>query len=176
MTEPPTAEGPERDPWVEHDPTGTDYARRIARTARATGPAPARTTRSTKPPTLSGAGEDARDPQRVGRVLDAYIADRGWEVSVSIHTLLDRWADIVGESVAAHSTPETYDDGVVVVRTDSTAWATQLRTIASQIVAKLNEAVGDGSVQRVEVRGPDAPTWRHGRLRVKGVGPRDTYG
>jgi len=125
---------------------------------------------------MSGAGDDPRDPKRAGRVLDAYIADRGWEISVSIHTLLDRWADVVGESVAAHSTPETYDGGIVVVRTDSTAWATQLRTIAPQIVAKLNEAVGDGSVTLVEVRGPDAPTWRHGKLRVKGKGPRDTYG
>ena len=170
MTQAPEDEAP-----VEHDPTGTDYARRIARSARATGPAPVRKSRSGNPK-MSGAGDDPRDPQRVGRVLDSYISDRGWEVSVSIHTLLDRWADVVGEQVAAHSTPETYDAGVVVVRTDSTAWATQLRTIAPQIVAKLNEAVGDGSVTLVEVRGPDAPTWRHGKLRVKGIGPRDTYG
>jgi predicted nucleic acid-binding Zn ribbon protein len=169
-------ETPETDPVGEHDPTGTDYARRIARSARATGPAPTRTTRSSAPPKMSGAGDDPRDPKRAGRVLDSYIADRGWEISVSIHTLLERWADVVGEGVAAHSTPETYDQGVVVVRTDSTAWATQLRTIAPQIVAKLNEAVGDGSVTRVEVRGPDSPTWRHGKLRVKGQGPRDTYG
>jgi predicted nucleic acid-binding Zn ribbon protein len=169
-------EKPEPDPVGEHDPTGTDYARRIARSARATGPAPVRTTRASGSPKMSGAGDDRRDPQPAGRVLDSYIADRGWEITVSIHSLLDKWAAVVGESVAAHSTPETYDDGVVVVRTDSTAWATQLRTIASQIVAKLNEAVGDGSVTRVEVRGPDAPTWRHGKLRVKGAGPRDTYG
>jgi predicted nucleic acid-binding Zn ribbon protein len=115
-------ETPETDPVGEHDPTGTDYARRIARSARATGPTPTRTTRSSAPPKM------------------------------------------------------TYDQGVVVVRTDSTAWATQLRTIAPQIVAKLNEAVGEGSVTFVEVRGPDAPTWRHGKLRVKGIGPRDTYG
>lgn len=125
---------------------------------------------------MSGPGDDPRDPKRVGSVLDSYITDRGWEVGVSIHTLLARWEDVVGEVVASHSSPETYEAGVVVVRTDSTAWATQLRTIAPQIVAKLNAAVGDGSVTRVEVRGPDAPSWKHGRLRVKGQGPRDTYG
>ena len=169
------SETPEDEPVVERDPTGTDYARRIARSARATGPAPTRKARPSNPK-MSGAGADPRDPQRVGRVLDSYIEDRGWEVSVSIHTLLDRWSDIVGEQVAAHSTPEKYDSGVVVVRTDSTTWATQLRTIASQIVAKLYESVGDGAVTRVEVRGPDAPSWKHGRLRVKGRGPRDTFG
>ena len=170
------SEPPEDEPVVEHDPTGTDYARRIARTVRATAaPAPQRK-RSSGPPSLSGSGADARVPKLVNNVLNSYIADRGWEVSVSIHTLLDRWSDIVGEQVAAHSTPETYAAGIVVVRTDSTTWATQLRTIASQIVAKLNESVGDGAVTRVEVRGPDAPTWKHGRLRVKGRGPRDTFG
>src|SRR5674476_1431335 len=79
-------ETPETDPVGEHDPTGTDYARRIARSARATGPAPTRTTRSSAPPKMSGAGDDPRDPKRAGRVLDSYIADRGWGISVSIHT------------------------------------------------------------------------------------------
>ncbi len=170
------SEPPEDEQVVEHDPTGTDYARRIARTVRSTSAPIPQKRRSSGPPTMSGSGADARDPKPAGNVLGSYIADRGWEVSVSIHTLLDRWVDIVGEQVAAHSTPETYDAGVVVVRTDSTTWATQLRTIASQIVAKLNESVGDGAVTRVEVRGPDAPTWKHGRLRVKGRGPRDTFG
>jgi len=169
-------ETPEPDPVGEHDPTGTDYARRIARSARATGPAPTRTSRPKGNPKMSGAGDDPRDPKRAGRVLDSYIEERGWEVSVSIHTILDRWADIVGETNAAHSTPETYDDGVLVVRAESTTWATALRKMAYIIVAKLNDAVGDGSVTLVEVRGPDAPTWRHGKLRVKGIGPRDTYG
>lgn len=166
---------PGDEPVPEHDPTGTDYARRIARSARATGPAPARQ-RPVGPPKLSGARDDPRDPRPAGRVLDSYISDRGWQIAVSIHTVLERWPAIVGESVAAHATPETYDDGILVVRTDSTTWATQLRTIAHQIVAKLNEAVGEGSVTRVEVRGPDAPSWKHGRRRVKGQGPRDTYG
>lgn len=170
------SEPPEDEPVVEHDPTGTDYARRIARTVRSTSePAPVRK-RSAAPPTMSGSGADARDPKTVGNVLGSYITDRGWEVSVSIHTMLDRWAEIVGDQVAAHSKPETYEAGVLVVRTDSTTWATQLRHMAAQIVAKLNESVGEGAVTRVEVRGPDAPTWKHGRRRVKGQGPRDTYG
>ncbi len=169
-------ESPQSADPVEHDPTGTDYARRIARTVRSTSEPPPSRKRSAAPPTMSGSGTDARDPKAAGNVLGSYITARGWEVSVSIHTVMDRWADIVGEQVAAHSKPETYESGVLVVRTDSTTWATQLRHVAAQVVAKLNESVGDGAVTRVEVRGPDAPTWKHGRLRVKGRGARDTYG
>jgi hypothetical protein len=31
-------------------------------------------------------------------------------------------------------------------------------------------------VRRLVVRGPTTPDWGHGRLRVRGPGPRDTYG
>jgi predicted nucleic acid-binding Zn ribbon protein len=36
--------------------------------------------------------------------------------------------------------------------------------------------LGDGTVEVIEVRGPQAPSWSRGRWRVKGRGPRDTYG
>ena len=170
------SEPPEDEQVVEHDPTGTDYARRIARTVRSTSAPIPQKRRSSAPPTMSGSGADARDPKPAGNVLGSYIADRGWEVSVLIHTILDRWEDIVGPSNAEHSKPETYDDGVLVIRAESTTWSSALKAMAHIIVAKLNESVGDGAVTRVEVRGPDAPTWKHGRLRVKGRGPRDTFG
>ena len=48
---------------------------------------------------------------------------------------------------------------------------TQIRSYAW-----LNEEVGDGTVTRVDVRGPGGPSWRKGSLTVPGRGPRDTYG
>ena len=80
-------------------------------------------------------------------------------------------------SNAAHSSPEGYADTVLTVRADSTAWATQLRYLAPQLVAMLNEQLGDGTVTRIRVLGPDAPSWKKGRRSVRdGRGPRDTYG
>ena len=66
---------------------------------------------------------------------------------------------------------------MLTVRTDSTAWAASLRTLAPQLVAILNEQLGDRTVTRIAVLGPDAPSWKKGRLSVRdGRGPRDTYG
>jgi predicted nucleic acid-binding Zn ribbon protein len=48
--------------------------------------------------------------------------------------------------------------------------------MAPQLVAVLNEALGQGSVTRVQVIGPQAPSWKKGRRSVPGRGPRDTYG
>jgi predicted nucleic acid-binding Zn ribbon protein len=63
-----------------------------------------------------------------------------------------------------------------VVRADSTAWATQLTLLAGSLVRRLNDELGDETVRVIDVQGPRGPSWRKGRLRVKGRGPRDTYG
>jgi predicted nucleic acid-binding Zn ribbon protein len=88
-----------------------------------------------------------------------------------------RWHEIVGSDLAAHTKPETFADGEVLVVADSTAWATQVRLLASTLVRRLNEELGDGTVQRVKVRGPQNGPKPSGGLRVTGSrGPRDTYG
>ena len=79
--------------------------------------------------------------------------------------------------VGAHSQAESFADGKLVVRTDSTAWATQLRLLAPTVVRRLNEDLGHGTVVVIEVLGPHAPSWKHGSRTVRdGRGPRDTYG
>lgn len=101
---------------------------------------------------------------------------QGWTTEVKLHHLLGGWASLVGEVNAAHSRPETFADKVLTVRAESSTWATSLRQIAPQLVARLNEQLGQGSVERVQVIGPHAPSWKKGRRSVPGRGPRDTYG
>ncbi len=92
-------------------------------------------------------------------------------------SVFGRWAQIVGADLAAHTSPESLTDGELTVSADSTAWATQLRLLAGQLVKRLNAELGDGSVVRVKVRGPVTSTRKPGEWRVRGSrGPRDTYG
>jgi predicted nucleic acid-binding Zn ribbon protein len=110
-------------------------------------------------------------------VLPRVIEEQGWTTQLSVVGMLGHWEALVGETNAAHSAPEAFRDGVLRVRAESTTWATALRTIAPQVIAKLNEHIGDGTVTRMDVVGPNGPTWKAGRLSVRGGrGPRDTYG
>lgn len=126
---------------------------------------------------LSGSHPDERDPQLLGGELDKLVAKEGWELMLRVRGVIARWDELVGPEVSAHATPETFTDGVLVVRTDSTAWATQLKLLTPQVLRRLNEELGPGTVTVLEVRGPDAPSWSRGRRSVRGGrGPRDTYG
>jgi len=124
----------------------------------------------------SGPGPDDRDPQRFGRIVSHVAAQRGWSPRLTDASVLGRWPQIAGPEIAGHCTPVSLRDGELVLRAESTAWATQLRQLQRQLLATLAAAVGDGVVRRITVVGPSGPTWRHGLRHVRGRGPRDTYG
>jgi predicted nucleic acid-binding Zn ribbon protein len=117
-----------------------------------------------------------RDPEGVGNVFSRMLAERGWKSPVAIGSVLSRWDEIVGADIAAHCVPESFDADTVLVRCDSTAWATQLRLITPQVLQRFEAELGAGVVTRLSVVGPAAPSWRKGGRSVKGRGPRDTYG
>jgi predicted nucleic acid-binding Zn ribbon protein len=124
----------------------------------------------------SGPGPDARDPQLLGVASSDVAATRGWSERVAEGGVFGRWHAVVGEQIAEHASPTGFHEGVLSVTAESTAWATQLRMMQAQLLAKIAAAVGDGVVTSLKITGPAAPSWRKGARRVAGRGPRDTYG
>ena len=170
-----------------HDDAGLDLARSVARGLAGRTPNQQESqrqslARSRKRPRRvretqsSGAHPDDRDPQTLDAAMTRFVGDQGWQTELRVQGVFARWSALVGADVAEHATPESFTDGRLVVRTDSTAWATQITLLASDLLRRLNEVLGDGTVTVIDVAGPRAPSWKRGRLRVKGRGPRDTYG
>ena len=121
--------------------------------------------------------DGGRDPKLLGDQLDRFVVERGWVVDVAVGAVIGRWPQIVGAEVAQHCAPVDFVDGVLTVRADSTAWATQLRLLSSSLLSRLAQDVGEGTVVELRVVGPGAPSWSRGQRRVQdGRGPRDTYG
>lgn len=177
----------------EHEDDGLDLARASARSVararpatgsvRRTGSQPPRKKRSQgKAGKVSGAHPDERDPQTLDMALGRLVEDHGWAVDLRVQGIFGRWAELVGEDVARHCHPESFGTdatkgGTLVVRTDSTAWATQMRLLTPTVVRRLNEELGHGTVAVIDVQGPHGPSWKRGPRSVRdGRGPRDTYG
>ncbi|WP_425955551.1 DUF721 domain-containing protein [Xylanimonas sp. McL0601] len=128
-------------------------------------------------PRTSGSGPSARDPQMLSDVVGRLLRDKGWRAEVSVGGVMGRWREVVGEQIADHCTPETFEDKVLVVRASSTAWATQVRLLAPTLLRRLAEEVGEGVVEEVKVLGPAGPGFGKGPRSVRGGrGPRDTWG
>ncbi len=124
----------------------------------------------------SGPGPDGRDPQPLGRLARDLAKKRGWSTHVAEGTVLGHWSSVVGHQIADHATPTALSEGVLSVTAESTAWATQLRMMQAQLLAKIAAAVGNGVVTSLKITGPAAPSWRKGPRHIAGRGPRDTYG
>jgi predicted nucleic acid-binding Zn ribbon protein len=108
--------------------------------------------------------------------LDRIVGERGWSQSLAVAGVVGRWREVVGDHVADHCRPETFEEGALVVRADSTAWAQQVRLLVPQLQRRLADEVGEGVVESITVLGPAGPTWVKGPRSVPGRGPRDTYG
>jgi predicted nucleic acid-binding Zn ribbon protein len=188
MTDTPDPGGTSGDSAAAADePRGVDIARRALEEARAAAKASGKSVgqgrssvRALRPRrsrrTWSGSGPDDRDPQTLGSLTSALAQTRGWSSKVSEGTVFGLWPKVVGEDIASHAEPTALRDGVLSISAESTAWATQLRMMQSQIIAKIAAAVGSGVVTSVRITGPSAPSWRKGDRHVSGRGPRDTYG
>jgi predicted nucleic acid-binding Zn ribbon protein len=126
--------------------------------------------------TWSGPGPDTRDPELLGSAARDLASARGWSSRVAEGSVFGQWRVVVGEEIAAHAVPTALRGGVLSITAESTAWATQLRMVQAQLLAKIAAAVGEGVVTTLKITGPVAPSWRKGPLHIAGRGPRDTYG
>ena len=120
-----------------------------------------------------GAG---RDPLGLSDVIDGLTNNMGWTSPLAQSDLVASWVEIAGAETAEHSTPTGIEDGVLTIQCDSTAWATQLRLMKTQIVTHIALHYPDAKIQSVRFEGPNAPSWKRGPRSIPGRGPRDTYG
>jgi len=128
-------------------------------------------------PGIAAPGREWREPTSFAASISRLLAARGWQTRATDSGVLARWDVIVGPEIASHATPVSLRDGLLELEAESTAWATQLRLLAPRLLGVLRRELGDGVVTRITVRGPSAPSWRHGPVQMPGGrGPRDTYG
>jgi predicted nucleic acid-binding Zn ribbon protein len=159
--------------------SGPELARAVldaAKVKRAANPPRKRASTGKRLRGYSGPGPDPRDPQPFGAVLAKLVKARGWERPTAEATVFGDWPKVVGADIAEHCRPVKLENGELTIEAESTAWATQLRMVQAQLLAKIAAAVGDGVVTSLKIVGPVAPSWRKGRYHIAGRGPRDTYG
>jgi predicted nucleic acid-binding Zn ribbon protein len=123
------------------------------------------------PPATPSAAWSARprrvDPQPLTAAFGGMLSARGWREKAAVGAVFGHWADIVGPQLALHTKPESFESGELTVAADSPVWATQVRLMAPQLLKRLAEELGHGTVRHIRVKGPAGPPRTPGRLRVR---------
>lgn len=117
------------------------------------------------------------DPQQIGSVLDELIISRDWKQGLAEGNIFSDWEKVVGSEISSHSTPISLVDGRLTIQTSSTAWATQLNIISTDLLKTISNSAPGALVETLVFIGPHAPNWKKGLRTIRGArGPRDTYG
>jgi predicted nucleic acid-binding Zn ribbon protein len=157
-----------------------ESARVYLRLKRLFGGAATRRTRRDRRRDPDGGGSmpftPGREPRGLGQVMDSLTAELGWTSPLAQSELIASWPELVGEGTAEHSSPAGIEEGVLTVRCESTAWATQLRLMRAELFTRIAERFPDAGIETIRFQGPDVPSWKRGPRSIPGRGPRDTYG
>ena len=90
--------------------------------------------------------DDDRQPRRIGESFDRVVPG-----GTAFTTLLKRWPEVAGESLAAHVRPTALHASTLVVAVDDPAWATQLRYLQTDLVSRVADVLGTGRVTELRV-------------------------
>lgn len=96
--------------------------------------------------------EGGDDPVRVDALLDGVTDRIGGPRTDVVSAVFGRWSDLVGATVAAHSRPVSLRGGRLLVIADDGAWATQLRFLTGDLIARIHDQVGREEVHEVVVK------------------------
>lgn len=95
---------------------------------------------------------DGPGPQPIGRALDAVMRGLGAPEASGVHLVFDRWAEVVGDGLAARTRPLKIDGGRLVLEVDEPAIATHVRFLQAELLARLEQLLGPGRVTGLDLR------------------------
>jgi predicted nucleic acid-binding Zn ribbon protein len=109
----------------------------------------------------------ADDPRTLSESLDGLLRDLRAGARHEVGGVFGRWEELVGAVLAAHARPVKLDGGRLLVEVDEPGWATQLRFLESDVLARLHDGAGI-DLSGIDVRvGPPARPQQRGDARPR---------
>ena len=110
---------------------------------------------------------DEHGPRPVGESLDRLARSLSGVGAQPLASVFTEWPRVVGDTLAAHCRPLALDGTRLVIAVDEAAWATQVRYLERELIARLAEVVGGAPVASIEVRvAPSESPPKRGRGRA----------
>jgi len=85
-------------------------------------------------------------------LLEGVLANLDLRSQFREHLAVMAWPEIAGELIRAHTRAETVRDGVLIVATDTPAWAQELQLRRGDLLQRLAAQVGPGVIREIHFR------------------------
>ena len=81
-------------------------------------------------------------PAPLGTTLQQAMEAARIDVDLDAYRLWQYWEDVVGQPIAQNTQPEAIKGNLLLVNVSSAPWMQQLQFLKSELIEKLNEALG----------------------------------
>lgn len=88
-------------------------------------------------------------PERLGKILNAYLKRAGLRQKVSEQRILELWEGMVGDAIAQLTQPVRMRNGVLQVKVVNSVWMQELQFHKKLIMEKLNKNTGNTKVHDI---------------------------
>ena len=93
-----------------------------------------------------------RRPAAVADLLSAILRGTPAEKRLREGEIWLVWESAVGSRIASHTSPAAFRDGTLTVAVDSAPWMQQLSFMKKELIAKVNEQLGEEMVQELYLK------------------------
>lgn len=99
-------------------------------------------------------GKPGRDPAELSSVMSTIAGNGVWASNMKLAQLRNHWDQVVGPGIAAHTAVADFTDGVLIIRAESTVWATQLTYLIPQLTDTIRRNLQGLTINEIRVTGP----------------------
>jgi predicted nucleic acid-binding Zn ribbon protein len=90
--------------------------------------------------------------KKVGDLLKAYLAEKGWSSGDPFSSVFLRWAEIAGDELGSHTRPVEVERDVLIVEADHPGWAQTVGLRKIKLLEALNEVSPSAGIRDLHVR------------------------
>ena len=92
------------------------------------------------------------EPESIGRLVPRVLKDLGFDETVRILRVAERWEEAVGPEIARHCQPVALRGERLDAIVDSSVWCQQLQLRSPEILASLRQVLGDEAPSELWLR------------------------
>ncbi len=79
--------------------------------------------------------------RKIAQFLPSIMRQKGWEKQLDMHSVFERWGELVSEDAAEHARPVKIERGVLWLEVENSAWLSQLQYEKLEMLDSLNNSL-----------------------------------